>query len=141
MVSEELEQVRREIGQLLSGLRRDLAEGSVTLYREHLAEDASILAIDNPRTFKGKSACLEYIRCVSQETRFQSLEGEIEELKLIGDVAIVIEGVTARYEVRGETYTDTARTTAVLCRNGGRWLVTHLHLESLAANRIIAQPT
>ena len=33
-------------------------QGSVILYREHLAENATLLAIDNPELFRGKEQCL-----------------------------------------------------------------------------------
>ena len=54
-----------------------------------------------------------------------------------GDVAVVIERHTTQYELRGQTYRDSGRTTWVLHRDAGRWLVTHSHWESLAPNRIV----
>ena len=84
-----------------------------------------------------KEQCLDYVRRLGQQADIQVLDADIDELKLIGDVAVVVERTTAKYEVRGQTYRDTGRTTWVLVRDAGRWLVSHSHLESLAPNRIV----
>ncbi len=136
-MSDDSERVRRDIEQLLRGLRQDVVQGSVTLYREHLAEDATVLAFDNPQLFRGKAPCIEYVRSLGQVAQIQSLDAYVEDLKLLGDVAVVIERHTAQYEIRGQTYRDSGRITWVLHRNSGRWLVTHSHWESLAPNRIV----
>jgi len=136
-MSDDCERIRRDIEQLLRGLRQDVVQGSVTLYREHLAEDATFLALDNPQLFRGKDQCIEYIRSLGQVAQIRSLDADIEDFKLLGDVAVVIERHTAKYEVRGQTYRDSGRTTWVLHRDSGRWLVTHSHWESLAPNRIV----
>ena len=135
--SEETDRVRRDIELLLRGLREDLMRGSVTLYREHLADDATVLAIDNPELYSGKESCIEYVRNLGQVASIQSLDASVDDLKLLGDVAVVIERHTAQYEVRGQTYRDTGRTTWVLQRVSGRWMVAHSHWESLAPNRIV----
>ena len=127
----------REIQQLLDALRHDLLEGSVRLFREHFTDDAVVLAFDDPRIFVGKESSIEYIRGLSQLTKFRKLDGEIEHFKLHGDVAIVLERGTSRYEVRGQMYQDTGRTTWVLLRQDNRWRVTHFHLESMATNPIV----
>ena len=136
-MSDDCERIRRDIEQLLRGLRQDVVQGSVTLYREHLAEDATFLALDNPQLFRGKDQCIEYIRSLGQVAQIRSLDADIEDFKLLGDVVVVIERHTAKYEVRGQTYRDSGRTTWVLHRDSGRWLVTHSHWESLAPNRIV----
>ena len=136
-MSDDSERARRDIEQLLRGLRQDVVQGSVTLYREHLAEDATVLAFDNPQLFRGKDQCIEYVRSLGQIAQIQSLDADIEDLKLLGNVAVVIERHTAQYEVRGQTYRDSGRITWVLHRDSGRWLVTHSHWESLAPNRIV----
>ena len=137
-MSEESERARRDIEQLLRALRKDLVRGSVTLYREHLADNATLLAIDNPEVFRGKEQCIEYVRSIGQVLRMRSLDAEIEDLELLGeDVAVVIERHTLQYETRGQAYRDAGRTTWVLHRVSGRWLVTHSHWESLAPNRIV----
>ena len=41
-MSDGSERDRRDIEQLLRGLRQDVVQGRVTLYREHLAEDATV---------------------------------------------------------------------------------------------------
>ena len=137
-MSEDIESVCREIQQLLDALRHDLLEGSVRLFREHFADDAVVPAFDDPRIFVGKESSIEYIRGLSQLTQFRTLDGEIEHFKLHGDVAIVLERGTSRYEVRGQMYQDTGRTTWVLLRQDNRWRVTHFHLESMAINPIVA---
>ena len=136
-MSDDSDRARRDIEQLLRGLRQDVVQGRVTLYREHLAEDATFLALDNPQLFRGKDQCIEYIRGLGQVAQIRSLDADIEDLKLLGDVVVVIERHTAQYEVRGKTYRDSGRTTWVLHRDSGRWLVTHSHWESLAPNRIV----
>ena len=136
-MSDGSERDRRDIEQLLRGLRQDVVQGRVTLYREHLAEDATVLGLDNPQLFRGKDQCIEYIRSLGQVAQIQSLDADIEDFKLLGDVAVVIERHTAQYELRGQTYRDSGRTTWVLHRDSGRWLVTHSHWESLAPNRIV----
>ncbi len=136
-MSDDSERARRDIEHLLRGLRQDVVEGSVRLYREHLAADATFLALDNPHVFRGKDECIEYVRSLGQVAQIRSLDADIEDFKLLGDIAVVIERHTSRYEVRGQTYRDSGRTTWVLHRDSGRWLVTHGHWESLAPNRII----
>ena len=136
-MSEDIESVCREIQQLLDALRHDLLEGSVRLFREHFTDDAVVLAFDDPRIFVGKESSIEYIRGLSELTKFRTLDGEIEHFKLHGDVAIVLERGTSRYEVRGQMYQDTGRTTWVLLRQDNRWRVTHFHLESMATNPIV----
>lgn len=136
-MTERVERARHDIEQLLHGLRRDLVRGKVTLFREHLAEHATLLAIDNPQLFRGKERCLEYVRELGQVARIRSLDAEVEDFELLGNVAVVIERHTARYEVRDESYRDSGRTTWVLYWDEGRWLVTHSHWESLALNRIV----
>lgn len=134
--SDRAERVRRDVEQLLEGLRKDLLQGRVTLFREHLANDATLLAIDNPELFRGKQQCLDYIRELGQLAKIRSLDGETEEFKLLGNVAVVIERHTAQYEIRGTSYRDSGRTTWVLSWDEGRWRVSHSHWESLALNRI-----
>ena len=136
-MSEDSQRIRRDIEQLLRALGQDLVQGSVTLYRKHLAENATLLAIDNPELFRGKEQCIEYLRSIGQVVQIRSLDANIEDLELLGDVAVVIERHTLRYEVRGQSYHDSGRTTWVLHRVSGRWLVTHSHWESLAPNRIV----
>lgn len=137
-MSEDSERARRDIEQLLRALRQDLVQGSVTLYREHLAENATLLAIDNPELFRGKEQCIDYVRSIGQVAHIRSLDADIEDLELLGeDVAVVIERHTLQYETRGQTYRDSGRTTWVLHRVSDRWLVTHSHWESLAPNRIV----
>ncbi len=137
-MSEDSERARRDIEQLLRALRQDLVQGSVTLYREHLAENATLLAIDNPELFRGKEQCIDYVRSIGQVLQMQSLDADIEDIELLGeDVAVVIERHTLQYETRGQTYRDSGRTTWVLHRVSDRWLVTHSHWESLAPNRIV----
>jgi ketosteroid isomerase-like protein len=131
------ERTRREISTLLDGLRDDVKRGTITLYRRHLAADAVVLAMEDPRIFHGKEACLEYLRLLGQQVHFHELDGEMEDLKVIGDVAVALERYETKYEVQGRSYRDTARVTTVLVRDGSRWLLTHLHLESLAPNRIV----
>ncbi len=137
-MSDESERARRDIEQLLRGLRQEVVQGRVTLFREHLAEDATVLAFDNPQLFRGKDQCIEYVRSLEQAAQIQSLDADVEDLKLLGDVAVVIERHTTQYELRGQTYRDSGRITWVLHRGSGRWLVTHSHWESLAPNRIVA---
>ena len=137
-MSGDSERARRDIEQLLRALRQDLLQGSVTLYREHLAENATLLAIDNPELFRGKEQCIDYVRSIGQVAQIRSLDADIEDLELLGeDVAVVVERHMMQYEVRGQTYRDSGRTTWVLHRVSGRWLVTHSHWESLAPNRIV----
>lgn len=136
-MSDESERVRRDIEQLLRGLREDVVQGRLTLFREHLAEDATVLAFDNPQLFRGKEQCIEYVRSLGQVAQIQSLNADVEDIKLLGDVAVVIERHTTQYEIRGQTYRDSGRVTWVLHRASGRWLVTHSHWESLAPNRIV----
>jgi len=130
------ERVRRDVAQLLRGLRKDLIQGRVTLFREHLASDATLLAIDNPELVRGKQQCLDYVRELGQLAKIRSVDAEIEEFKLVGDVVVVIERHTAQYEIRGKSYRHRGRTTWVLSWDQGRWRVLHSHWESLALNRI-----
>ena len=136
-MSEDLESERREIQQLLDALRHDLTEGSVRLFREHFTDDAVVLAFDDPRIFIGKDRSIEYLRSLFQSTKFRTLHGEIEHIKLHGDVATVLESGTSTYEIRGQIYRDTGRTTYVLLREHSRWRVTHFHLESMATNPVV----
>lgn len=140
-MSDEQERALSDIEQLLRGLRQDLMQGSVTLYREHLAEDATFSAIDDPELYRGKETCIEYVRNLGQLAQIRSLDADVEDMKLLGDVAIVLERHTAEYESRGQVYRDTGRTTWVLHRVSGRWLVSHSHWESLAPNRIVDRET
>ena len=132
------ERIRRDIEQLLRGLRQDLVQRRVTLFREHLAEDATLLAMDEPQLFDGKEQVLEYLRGIGQLAQIRSMDAEVEAYKVLGDVAIVVERHTAHYETRGKTYRDSGRTSWVLFWDQTRWLVTHAHWESLALNRIVA---
>ncbi len=136
-MSEDFESERREIKQLLDALRQDLIEGSVRLFREHFTDDAVVLAFDDPRIFVGKESSIEYLRSLMQQTKFRTLDGEIEHIKLHGDVAIVLERGTSLYEVGAQMYRDTARTTYVLLRDQNRWRLTHFHLESMGANPVV----
>lgn len=136
-MSDDSDRIRIDVETLLRGLRQDIVHGRVTLYREHLAADATVLAIDNPQVFRGKEECLDYVRSIGQVASVRSLDAEVEDLKVLGDVAVVIERHTAQYEIRGQTYHDSGRTTWVLHRVGGRWMVAHSHWESLAPNRIV----
>lgn len=138
-MSDEPERVRRDVERLLRGLREDLMQGKVTLYREHLADDATLLAIDNPELFRGKERCLDYVRNLGQVADIQTLGADVEDFKLMGDVAVVVERHTIQYEVRAQTFRDSGRTTWVLHRVSGRWMVTHSHWESLAPNRIVGR--
>lgn len=141
-MSDENETVRKEpkeIEQLIDALRQELVKRSVKLFREYLAPDAIILALDDPRIYKGKDECLEYIRLVEQRTDLEKLEASIEDLKIAGDAAVVLERASTQYVVRGQTFHDTARTTWVLLRQGGPWRVTHIHLESLAPTRVVGK--
>lgn len=132
------ERIRRDIEQLLRGLRQDLVQWRVTLYREHLAEDATLLASDNPQLFHGKEEVLGFLRDVGQLAQIRSMDAEVEDFKRLGDVAVVLERHTAHYDARGKAYRDSGRTTWVLFWDQTRWLVTHIHWESLALNRIVA---
>jgi hypothetical protein len=136
-MSEDVDKIRSDIEHLLDGLRQDLLRGSVTLYREHLADDATLLAIDNPELFRGKEQCIDYVRHLGQVADIHALDADVEDLKLLGDVAVVVERHTIRYGVRGQTYRDSGRTTWVLHRISERWMVAHSHWESLAPNRIV----
>lgn len=131
------EAARREVLLLLDGLREDVRRGTIGLHRKHLAEDAVVLAMDDPKVFQGKEACLEYFRLLGQQVRFHELDAEMESLKIVGEVAVALERCTTKYDVEGRSYRDNARITTVLVREGDRWLLTHLHLESLAPNRIV----
>lgn len=133
----DLGSAEREVEQLLSGLRQELVHGSTRLFRQHLAPDAVILPLDDPGIYQGKDDCLEYIRRIQQQTNLKSLNATIENLKICGDTAVVLERGHTQYEVRGQRFSDIARTTWALFRSNGRWLVTHIHLESLAPNRIV----
>lgn len=135
-MSDRAERVRRDVEQLLQGLRKDLIHGRGTLFREHLAGDATLLAIDNPELFRGKQQCLDYVRELGQLAKIRSLDAEIEEFKLLGDVVVVIERHTAQYEMSDKSYRDSGRATWVLSWEQGRWRVSHSHWESLALNRI-----
>jgi len=132
----ELERVRRDVEQLLQGLRQDLAHQRLTLFRERLAEDATLLAADNPQLLRNKDQVLEYLREISQLAKIRWMDAEIESFKRLGDVAVVVERHSADYEARGKTYRDSGRTTWVLFWDESRWLVAHTHWESLALNRI-----
>jgi hypothetical protein len=132
----ELEPIRGDVEQLLQGLRQDLAQQQLTLFREHLAEDATLLAADNPRLFRSKEQVLDYLREIGQLAKIRWMDAEIESFKRLGDVVIVVERHSAEYEARGKTYRDSGRTTWVLFWDQSRWLVTHTHWESLALNRI-----
>jgi hypothetical protein len=137
----DVERIRRDVEQLLKGLRQDLVQRRVTLFREHLAEDATFLAIDKPDLFQGKEPVLDYVRDLGQLAQIRSMDAEVEAFKLIGDVAVVVEQHTMHYEVRGEAYRDSGRTTWVLHWDQTRWLVTHSHWDSLALNRIVDSTT
>ena len=135
-MSEGFESARREIQQLLDALRHDLTEGSVRLFREHFTDDAVVLAFDDSRIFVDKESSMEYLRGLVQQAKFRTLAGEIETIKLHGDVASVLESGTSLYEVRGQMYRDKGRTTYVLLREDNRWRLTHFHLESMAMNPV-----
>jgi hypothetical protein len=135
-MNDDPERIRRDVEQLLQGLRQDLAQQVLTLFREHLAEDATLLAADNPELFRNKEQVLEYLREISQLAKIRWLDAEIESFKRLGDAAVVVERHSAQYEARGKTYRDSGRTTWVLVWDQSRWLVTHTHWESLALNRI-----
>ncbi len=76
-------------------------------------KDASPLIVCNhldSRIFVDKESSMEYLRGLVQQAKFRTLAGEIETIKLHGDVASVLESGTSLYEVRGQSdcYTITS---------------------------------
>ncbi len=127
-----------DVVSLVKGLRQDVLQGTVKLFKEHLSEDAVVVAEDDVRIFRGRESCLEYFRTMGQRARIRWLKGNVENLKLVGDIAIVVETQTYQYEVKSEAYLNNGRATSVFTYQHGRWYLTHLHMDILASNRIIS---
>lgn len=128
---------RQEVVRLLEAMRQDYMRGSLKLYKEYLSDDAVSLGIGDPGVRKGKESCLEYLRLSTQKGLVQDVQAKTEDVKLVGDVAIVVESFTSRYKIKDESYRDYGRSTSVLQRRRGRWYVILSHIERLASNRII----
>ena len=131
------EKSRQEVLRLLEAMRQDYVRGSLKLYKEHLSEDAVSLGIGDPGVRKGKESCLEYLRVSSQKGLVNDVQTETEDVRLVGDLAIVVESFTSRYKIKDESYRDYGRSTSVLQLRKGRWYVIHSHMERLASNRVI----
>ena len=131
------EKSREVILKLLEGLRQDYLRGSLKLYKEYLDEDAVYLGVGDQRIHKGKESCLEYLRASAQKGGMRAIDVVAEDIKFIGDVAIVVETYTTKYDIKGESFRDTGRGTQVLINKGGHWYATHIQLERLATNRVI----
>ena len=112
-----------------------MCEGSLKLYKEHLSEDAISLGIGDPGVRKGKESCLEYLRLSTQKGLVQEVQAET--VKLLGDLAIVVESFTSRYKIKDESFRDYGRSTSVLQLRKGRWYVILSHIERLASNKVI----
>jgi ketosteroid isomerase-like protein len=132
------EESREVILKLLEALRQDYLRGSLKLYKEYLDEDAVYLGVGDYRIHKGRESCLEYLRTSAKKGLMRAIEVEAEDVKFIGDVAIVVESYTTKYKIKGESFRDTGRGTQVLVNRDGHWYVTHIQLERLASNRVIS---
>ena len=137
MSNETDEKSRKEVLRLLEAMRRDYMRGSLKLYKEHLAQDAVSLGIGDSGVRKGKESCLEYLRLSTQKGLLQDVQAETEDVKLIGDLAIVVESFTSRYKIKDESYRDYGRSTSVLQIRKGRWYLILSHIERLASNKVI----
>ena len=93
------ERSRQEVLRLLEAMRQDYVRGSLKLYKEHLSEDAISLGIGDPGVRKGKESCLEYLRLSTQKGLVQEVQAETEDVKLLGDLAIVVGSFTSRYKI------------------------------------------
>ena len=131
------EKSHQEVLRLLEAMRQDYMRGSLKLYKEHLSEDVVSLGIGDPGIRKGKESCLEYLRLSTQKGLVQDVQTETEDVRLVGDFAIVVETFTSRYKIKDESYRDYGRSTSVLQHRKGRWYVIHSHLERLASNKVI----
>lgn len=131
-------QLQHDVVSLVKGLRQDVLRGSVKLFREHLSDDAVVVAEDDVRIVRGKESCLDYFRTMGQRARLRWLKGEVEDLKLVGDIAIVVETQAYQYEIKGEDYLNNGRATSVFTYQRGRWYLTHLHMDILTSNRVIS---
>jgi ketosteroid isomerase-like protein len=130
--------LQHDVVSLVKGLRQDVLRGTLKLFKEHLSEDAVVVAEDDVRIVRGKESCLEYFRTLVQRARIRWLKGDVEDLKLVGDVAIVVETQTYQYEVKGEDYLNNGRATSVFTYQRGRWYLTHLHMDILTSHRVIS---
>jgi len=128
---------RQEVIRLLEAMRQDYMRGSLKLYKEHLSEDAVSLGIGDPGVRKGKESCLEYLRLSTQKGLVLDVRTETEDVRLVGDLAIVVESFTSRYKIKDESYRDYGRSTSIMQLRKGRWYIIHSHIERLASNRVI----
>lgn len=131
------EKTKQDILRLLEALRQDYVQGNLTLYKEHLAEDAVVLGIGDPGIRKGKESFLEYLRLSAQKGSMRKVSTELADVKLVGDVAIVSETYITQYEIKGDSFQDCGRSTSILVNKEGCWYASHFHLERLATNRVI----
>ena len=128
---------RQEVIRLLEAMRQDYMRGSLKLYKEHLSEDAVSLGIGDPGVRKGKESCLEYLRLSTQKGLVLDVRTETEDVRLVGDLAIVVESFTSRYKIKDESYRDYGRSTSIMQLRKGQWYLIHSHIERLASNRVI----
>jgi ketosteroid isomerase-like protein len=128
---------RQEVLRLLEAMRQDYMRGSLKLYKEHLSEDAISLGIGDPGIRNGKKSCLEYLRLSTRKGSVLDVQTKTEDVRLVGDLAIVVESFTSRYKIKDESYRDYGRSTSILQLRKGRWYMIHSHIERLASNKVI----
>jgi hypothetical protein len=129
---------RQEVVDLVDSLYRDYQRGSLKLHRASLAQDVVLLGAGDPRVLKGKESYLSYLRTASKKSRLHNLRTRVEDLKFLNDLAILVQSYTSQLEIEGRPYQEVGRVTTVLIARGGHWYLTHVHMESLARNPIVA---
>lgn len=129
--------LRQEVADLLQNLYKEYMSGRLGLHKDHLTDDVVLLGPGDPRVIKGKEAYLDYLRKLSQKAWLRKVKTRVEDVKLLGDMVIVAEVYTSQVHIRGKDYQETGRTTAIVVYRNGKWHVTHMHMETLARNRIV----
>lgn len=128
---------RREVLDLLQNLYKEYMAGRLGLHKDHLTNDVVLLGPGDPRVLRGKESYLSYLRALSQKAWLRKFKTHAEDVKVFSETAVVSEIYTSQLRIKGKDYQETGRTTAVMIRRNGKWYVTHMHMESLARNRIV----
>lgn len=127
---------RQEVLEVLREMRRGYVKGNLKPYEEHLADDVVVLGIGDERVHLGKERALDYLRVSQQKGWMRDVKAEVKSVRFIDSLALVVETYTTDYMVKGESFRSMGRATSVLRGEGEHWYLTHVHLETLATNRV-----
>jgi len=136
-MSEPAEDPRQQIVDLIDSLYQDYRQGSLKLHRASLAEDVVLLGAGDPGVLRGRESYLGYLRTAAKKAQPRQLITRVEDLKLLGELAILVQTYTSQVHTEGQDYQEVGRVTTVLVLRAGRWHLSHVHMETLARNPIL----